>query len=353
MVVDACLTPPPGTVHYDRELRRCEVSRGPDFSTESYISPTGRQGAPLCRSTPLILSDGQKARGGLSASLVIATGIPGMVLFEDSARRFFGEIESLPPCAPDQEGAIGGTGLDVPACLDGQVSQLYAPGWPAVGSPSEPLTRIRVRSLALLPGLTETSGITPCQRLERRMAGLKAQCDEVLREQVPYADASVCADAAQTSALLVGEVSVRNADFGPNPTSWIRAYVVPAEHPMAVSIRRDVVPEALQPDGLVGTALLYNTDTILDYTDETPGLRVSCNEPGRGTCLALPTCTVARGDVAASCCHGLPEELVVEMIGDLGLYGCCSALSDDARRELNCRAKAESREEPCPETPCE
>ena len=353
MVVDACLTPPPGAVVYDSEQRGCEVTRGPGFSADTYVSPTGRQGAPLCRSTPLVLSDGQKARGGLSASLVVATGIPGMVLFEDSARRFFGELGALPPCAPDQEGSLGGFGLEVPACLDDQESQLYAPGWPVAGSQGAPLTRIRVRSLALLPGLTETSGITPCQRLERRVAGLKAQCDEVLREQVPYARASVCAEAAKTSALVLGEVSVRNAELGPNPTSWIRAYVVPAEHPMAVSIRRDVVPEALQPDGLVGTALLYNTDTILDYTDETPGLRVSCNEPGRGTCLALPSCTVASEDVAASCCHGLPEDLIVEMIGDLGLYGCCSALSEGARRELNCRAKAESSEEPCPESPCE
>jgi len=351
MVVDACLAPSPGTVTFDTESRACRVAQGPDLASSEYISPTGRLGAPLCRSSPISLSDAQQSRGGRSASLVIATGIPGLVLFEDSARRFFGPLEDLPECP--KEGSIGSFGIDTPACLDGQESLLYAPGWPVAGSPSQPLTKLRVRSLALVPGLTETSGITPCQRLERRIAGLKAQCDEVLRGQVPYANESVCADAANTSALLLGEVELRDADLGANPGRWLPAYIVPAEHSMASTIRRDVVPEALQPDGLVGTALLRNTDTILDYTDETPGVRVACNNPGAGTCLAMPTCAESSGDVTASCCHGLPENLIAEMIGDLGHYSCCAALSASARQELNCRSKAESREEPCPDNPCD
>ncbi len=351
IVVDACVTPPLGSVAFDDENRSCRVSRGPTLSSDGYASPTGRLSEPLCRSRPLNLSDSQKARGGLSASLVIATGIPGMVLFEDSAHRFFGNFEDLPQCTPE-EGSLGSFGLDISACLDGQESQLYAPGWPMAGTPTAPLTRLRIRSLALVPGLTETSGITPCQRLERRVAGLAAQCKGVVSDQMPYALEDICADAAETSALVLGEVDLRNPALGPNPAKWIRAYVVPAEHPLAASIRRDVVPEALQPDGLIGTALLYDTDTILDYTNDPPGIRVSCNDPGRGTCLALPTCTASSDGVAASCCHGLPENLLIEMIGDLGIYGCCAALSDGARRELNCRAKAEKREEPCPETPC-
>ncbi len=351
LVVDACLAPPHGSVAFDEKNRSCRVSRGPTLSRDDYVSPTGRLGEPCCNAECPPPNDSEKAAGGISASLVIATGIPGMVLFEDSARRFFGDFDSLPQCTPD-EGSVGSFGFDLSACLDGQESRLYAPGWPMAGSSTAPLTRLRIRSLGLVPGLTETSGLTPCQRLERRIGGLKSQCDGVMGDQVPYADKSDCADAAETSALVLGEVDLRNPALGPNPAKWIRVYVVPAEHPLAVSIRRDVVPEALQPDGLIGTALLFDTDTILDYTNDPPGIRVSCNDPGHGTCLALPTCTVTGDGVAASCCHGLPENLIVEMIGDLGIYGCCAALSEGTRRELNCRAKAEMREEPCPETPC-
>lgn len=353
MVVDACLVPPLGTVAFDDVSRSCKVAEGPDLPASEYVTPTGRVGEPLCRSTTLDLSESQRDRGGRTASLVIATGIPGLVLFEDSARRFLGDLDALPDCTPE-EGSIGDVGVDAIACRQGQVGQLYAPGWPAAGSASQPLMRLRIRSLGLVPGLTETSGLPPCQRLERRLAGLKAQCEGVARERAPYPESdTICAEAATTSAVILGEVELRDPDTGSNTRGWLSTLVVPADHPLAIAIRRDVVPEALQPDGLLGTALLNETDTILDYTDDTPGVRVACNDPGAGTCLALPACTRSSGAVAPRCCHGLPENLVVELVADLGIYGCCSALSEGVRRELNCTAVAEGREEPCPDSPCE
>jgi hypothetical protein len=66
---------------------------------------------------------------------------------------------------------------------------------------------------------------------------------------------------------------------------------------MVMALRRDVNPEALQPDGLLGTALFHDSDVVLDYTDGTPGVRVSCSDPDDGTCMALPTCDSARTTV--------------------------------------------------------
>ncbi|MCB9566415.1 MAG: hypothetical protein H6710_04240 [Myxococcales bacterium] len=355
MVLDACLGPPPGGVLYDPTSRRCDVGVGPG-SAVTYRTPTGRPADPSCKRAAFDVKAADQPYGGRSASLVVATGIPDMVLFEDSARRFFGELEALPACVPD-EGTLGGLGAigeEVAACLDGIDGELHAAGWPSAGSASDPLIRLRVRSVGLVPGLTEAAGIDACQRLESRVAALAAQCDGVGRELLPYpVSGSNCASSAHESALLLGEALIRDPAVGPSPSGWIRALVVPAEHPMAMAVRRDVVPEGLQPDGLLGTALLRSTDVILDYTDENAGIRVACTEPGDGACLALPACARASGGVAPSCCYGLPERLLTEMVYDLGLYGCCPALAEDARYELNCQARAEGREEPCPEIPCE
>ena len=131
---------------------------------------------------------------------------------------------------------------------------------------------------------------------------------------------------------------------------WLPTLVVPEDHPLAVSVRRDTSPEALQPDGLLGTALLQGTDVVLDYTDPTPSVRVSCLDTDDGTCLAMPAC-VADADASAvvpACCFGLPEDLLVTLIRDEGAYGCCAALSPATVEELNTSATTQGREPPCP-----
>lgn len=349
MVLDACLAPPPELIAYDVDARRCRLAVGTQPIDRDFVSPTGN--ASLSCQSAAVIAPGPDA-GGLAASLVVATGIPGLVLFRDSAERFFGDLAALPECAPEQ-GTFGGFGLDVAACRDGSDGALYPPGWPAAGIGDEaPLQRIRVRSLGLVPGLTNAMGISPCQRLELRLAALKEQCDGVVESQLPYAPAeSVCSAAAAQDAVILGEVHLTTS-VGANPTRWLRTLVLPEDHPLAMAIRRDVTPEALQPDGLLGTALLRGTDVILDYTDESPGIRVACTTPGDGSCLALPSCNRRDGAVAPSCCHGLPPALLTEMIVDFGHFGCCPALSDAAQRELNCKAEFEGREAPCPENPC-
>jgi hypothetical protein len=67
---------------------------------------------------------------------------------------------------------------------------------------------------------------------------------------------------------------------------------------MVTAMRRDTNPEALQPDGLIGTALFSDSEVVLDYTDGTPGVRVSCYEPGDGTCVALPQCDASDDEAA-------------------------------------------------------
>ena len=346
MVLDACLAPPPGSVFLATTPRRCAVAAGSALIGGVYTSPAGHAEVS-CGPDP-----DREGRGGAAATLVVATGLPDLVLFADSARRFFGALSELPECAPG--GLAGGPGVEASACRDAAPGALYPPGRAAAGVGDEPpLPRIRIRSLGLVPGLTNATGRSPCQRLEARLGALKAQCDGVIREGAPYpVEQTRCASAAEESAVLLGEVDLRRGLLGPDPSVWIPARILPETHPLALSVRRNVVPEALQPDGLLGSALLRQTDVILDYTDDNPGVRVACTVPGAPGCLALPSCARSSGAVRPSCCYGLPPALLVEMISDLGLYGCCSALSEGARRELNCKALAEGRDPPCPEVAC-
>jgi hypothetical protein len=349
IVLDACLAPPPGAVFFTDSPRRCVVTSGAGTPLSDYISPLGRQRPPSCRTSVTPAAE-ISAAGGYAATLVIATGIPDLVLFADSARRFFGELSALPACASG--GVIGEGGAIGPACIDSQGGALYPPGWPAAGLET-PLARLRIRSLGLVPGLTNAIGMGPCQRLELRIAALKAQCDGLLREFAPYPqDETQCALAAAENAALLGEIYLRRGTLGADPTAWISTLVLPETHPLAMAVRRDVTPEALQPDGLLGTALLRGTDVILDYTDDNPGIRVACVDPSDPRCTALPSCARGSGAVTPSCCFGLPQNLLVEAVSNLGLYGCCPALSEGARRELSCKAKAEGRDPPCPGAPC-
>ena len=213
-----------------------------------------------------------------------------------------------------------------------------------------------MRSVALVPGLASSSGPSACQRLELRQKALKAQCDSAAAGNSPRLRSdNNCADAALETAAVLGEAFVIDTDGGgpgPNPERWITTVIVPADHPMVTAMRRDTNPEALQPDGLIGTALFSDSEVVLDYTDGTPGVRISCYEPGEGTCVALPQCTASDDTTpvtTTACCFGLPEDLLISLINDNGEYACCAALSPATTAELNLQAASEGREPPCSE----
>ena len=58
---------------------------------------------------------------GASATLLIATGVPGLVLFDDSLAALVGPLSSLPDCA----GTIAETDR---ACREGSSGELRLPG---------------------------------------------------------------------------------------------------------------------------------------------------------------------------------------------------------------------------------
>ncbi len=355
MVLDACLAAPPVMAEYLPDERKCRLSPGPGSRPGFYHSATGASGERAAEQAGCQVDPAPDAANrGYEASLVVATGVPGLILFEDSARRLFNNL-ALPACSAGG-GVIGSNDLTAPACIDGTViGGLDLPGWPPAGTPESTITQMRVRSVAIVPGLPETAGASACQRLEQRQMALRAQCDWAARGNGPrLAETSGCASSARGSAAIFGEAFVREAKDGkpgPNPQRWITTLVIPADHPMVMAMRRDVNPEALQPDGLLGTAMFHDSDIILDYTDGTPGVRVSCSDPDDGSCMALPACDSARtsADPPAACCYGLPENLLISLIDD-GAYACCAALSPSTVEELNNDAIARGRQPPCATT---
>ena len=94
---------------------------------------------------------------------------------------------------------------------------------------------------------------------------------------------------------------------------------------------------------LLGAGILRGTETVLDYTDLNPSLRISCLEPHDGRCHVLPDC---RDDRSQACCHGLPRTLLDEYIRTLGDDTCCGALSADDLVELQQAGHCESTSPP-------
>lgn len=347
LVLDACIGAPPAAVIRDPATGRCALAAGPGRKPTNFRSPLGNRGISAgCGIAQVDLEPGDIDHGH-DASVLIATGLPGLILFEDSALRMFGDL-NLPPCSGGG-GLSSGDPSGTPACRVGRVGILRAPGWPPAGSAEEPLLALRVRSLALVPGLTQTSGPTACERLEVRLRALRSQCESALATKIPRDVSEGCRDAAAQTAAVVGQAFVP-AGGRVNPDVWIPTLVVPADHPLVVAVRRDTSPEALQLDGIVGTALLRNTDVVLDYTDPTPSVRVACVDPDDGTCLAMPSCRARpdAGAVVPACCFGLPEDLLVSLIRDESAYGCCAALSPATVEELNLAEATAGRELPCP-----
>jgi len=319
MVLDACVAAPPCGTRYTIdpanpfESGSCDRTLGPELDETNACTPAD-----------------DAILGGVRASLVVATSVPGAVLFEDSAIRMFGPLDALPACA---DVAVGDR-----ACLEANDGLLAIPGWPPAGLDT-PLPRLRVRSIALVPGSTRARDLGPCERVEARQEALLEQCnrytkaiDEVgdVRNTTPPYSAEpdgpggVGGDAANASLAVLGEHVLLDDDPDPNAARWIETLVVPAAHPLTVSIRLDVSPEAVQPDGLLGTALFDGTAAVLDYTDPNPSLRLSCFDPRAGECMVAPDC---QRDAQAACCHGLPLDLLVEFIVLAEDETCCGALS--------------------------
>lgn len=322
MVVDACLAVPPCRVHYERADD--PLARGACSSRPGY-APTE------CAATTDLY------RGGKAASLIVATTIPGLALFEDSATRMFGDLAALAPCAEMQGGAD--TAL---ACREGNAGALYVAGWRPAGDPAfgdPPLLQLRVRSVALVPGLPQSQGLGPCERAQERIDALRGQCDayvEALSERIYVEDTtppytSTAPARTGTALAVLGEAHWTEAIPSPSADRWIPTLVVPVDHPLALVLRRDVSPEAAEPDGLLGTALFDDTNAVLDYTEGTPTVRVSCLDPRSGDCMVAPRCD---SDREVACCYGLPIELIAEFIVTGDDDTCCAALSETELLEI-------------------
>lgn len=311
-LVDACVSPPPCTVEWNG--KSCKLS----------MHGTPAQDCPH--------------DNGSSATLLVATGVPGLVLFDDSAAKLLGDTSKLPTCVDLPADS------DAPACVEAELGQLTLPGWPTL----EGLVRVRVRSLGIVEGLDQASGATPCQRLRSRLRGLVRQCDGFALEGLPVRPAAATGSTVSSSAFIVGEVE-RNLS-ATRSDAWIETLIVPATAAPVIALRREIVPVGAQPDGLVGGALLHDTETVLDFTESThgAGVRVRCLDPG-ANCLAIPSCepdfdTPAFESADAgrvSCCYGLPANLIAERVLDgedkeapRVEDACCPALSRAAITDL-------------------
>lgn len=325
MVLDACVAAPPCGVRYAIDALNpfapgtCAATMGPDV--EDACVPAD-----------------DPAAGGERASLVVATAIPGAVLFEDSAIRMFGALDALVPCSD-------ATSTER-ACLEGNDGVLAIPGWAPAGI-DVPLTRLRVRSIALVPGSTRARDFGPCERAQDRRDALLRQCEryveaiddlgDVRNTTPPYSaepdddSSGIAGDDANASLAVLGQHVILDDDPDPDPDLWVETLVLPAAHPLPVALRLDVAPEAVQPDGLIGAALLDGTATVLDYTDPNPAVRLSCFDPRAGACMVAPDC---QRDTQAACCHGLPLDLLVEFIVLAEDETCCTALSGAELAEI-------------------
>jgi hypothetical protein len=319
MVLDACVGMPPCGVSYEFTNNdpftpgECFASTSPELDATS--------GACVAADDPDL--------GGKQASLVVATGVPGLVLFDDSARRMFGPLEDLPDCEAVE--------ADTLACVIGLDGSLSISGWPPAPSGDEPpLLRLAVRSVGLLPGLTRTRGAGPCVRAQQRVSALLGQCqnfveDFVARGNVEDTSTPHTAENANSGLAVLGETRFDQGQLEPEPSRWLDTLVLPETHPMVLALRRDVAPEALQPDGLLGASVFEDTVTVLDYTDPNPGVRLQCLDPRSGDCVSAPNCS-ANGQGA--CCYGLPLNLLFETIVQARDDTCCGALSTDELFEI-------------------
>lgn len=315
-LLDACVAPPPCSLIYDDAEGVCDLGRGG-------VTPAGCSGDL-----------------GAGATLLVATGVPGLVLFEDSLPALVGELSELPSCDAVANDDVAR------ACREPEVGELRLPGWP----PLTNLARIRVRALGLLQGLDAASGTQPCERLRQRLRGLRHTCRGFLAEGRPVRPDTGTGERIGSSAFVIGEVAWDEDLFGPDAERWIDTLVVPGSAAPVIALRREVTPQGAQPDGMIGGALLRETEVVLDFTEalESPGVRARCLDPGL-SCLSMPACSADVGSVEfegaaggrTSCCHGLPTDLIAEVVlSGLGKTAprvedaCCVALAPAALADL-------------------
>jgi hypothetical protein len=314
-LVDACVAPPPCTVEWIDD--ECQLSLRSSQLQDSEVCPHDN---------------------GSSATLLVATGVPGLVLFDDSAVQLLGPLAELPACV-DLTAAS-----EARACVEPALGQLSLPGWPTL----EDLVRLRVRSVGIVEGLDQASGASPCQRLRSRLNGLVRQCEGFAVEGRPIRPQAETGRTVSSSAFVVGEVT-RDLSAAKS-SAWLETLIVPATAAPVIALRREIVPVGAQPDGMIGGALLHDTETVLDFTEtvEGAGVRVRCLDPGPN-CQAIPSCEpdidaveFASGDAGrTSCCYGLPANLIAQVVldGEDKVAPrvediCCPALSRAAISDL-------------------
>lgn len=318
MMVDACVAPPPCAPLWEVEdstgRRDCELRPG----RAATLADAGRR---------CVDADDPEG-GGRGASFVVATGVDNLVLFEDSAIRMFGPPAELPPCS-------GGDPLPSSqrACLEDENAELHVTGYGRVDG----LRRVRIRSLAVVAGDTQPSAPGPCTRLRRRLTAAELSCrglDDLDRPHAPNISTELRRDEA---VLIKGETMWGFGQTTPNPSTWLLTTILPADSTIAMNIRREAGTNAVQPDGLLGTTLLDNTDVVLDYTerDDSIGIRAACTQRNVSTCMALPACSPSNPRAGESepgresCCWGMPANLVEDALtrpGN-GAEACCPTLT--------------------------
>lgn len=314
--LDVCMAPPPCVLTKDA-AGACQLRAG----TQNPAACAPWEGTPAS-----------------GASLILATSVPGIVLFSDSASRIIPNLDSLDSCdrVPESPGAP-----PVYCREEGGNGELHVPGWaPLTGLPT-----LKVASLAVLSGQKSQFSDHPCERWQQRMRGLAAQCSAFDRDSnrsYPELEANqdpLISLSLDHSMLQAGALGTPT-DAQERTQGWLPVTIVPSSAPIVTNLRRSSGTIAAQADGLLGVAALSQTLTYLDFSEaeQSPGLRVQCLAPQEGLCRSLPACTSESSTGDASCCHGLLQSQLLAAIlarpESEDPHPCCAALSEINRDKL-------------------
>ncbi|MGB1699542.1 MAG: hypothetical protein ACPHRO_06305, partial [Nannocystaceae bacterium] len=199
MAMDVCVAAPPCAPHYDY------VAAGFDGAPSCRISPSATEVKECAEATDPQL-------GGKNATMIVATGIAGAALVEDSAERILGSLDDLPAC----EDLVPPISEAVRACVETRDGTFALPGWPKHTG----LTVLRVRSFGVVEGTDDATGPGACQRLEERLRGLRSQCIETVSKNSVWAPPPLLDQSLTTGVVVLGEVSYAPSGSGPDPDRW-------------------------------------------------------------------------------------------------------------------------------------
>ena len=326
MLLDVCMSPPP-----------CAPLWAPSSATPNENDCELLVSKPLPEDTFLrtCTEAGDPLYGGVGASMIVATGVSGSVLFEDSARRMFGPLEELEACESTEP-----LSTLARACRMPDAVVLDVPGYP----PERELLQLRVRSLGAVAGHNQASAEAPCLRLQKRLVAAKYSCRGLYKYGTPHALDNTPDLTSDDHALVLGESHWVQGQSSPDTQRWLPVTILPAESAIAMNIRREIGTNGVEPDGLLGSSLLDDTDVVLDYTEtvEKPGVRVACVKQGDPDCLAYPSCASTDAQLGenapgrAACCWGLPGDMVKEVLLREGSEAevCCATLSASSLSEV-------------------